>query len=101
MFKNLKHTFKMDVSSSFRSKEHGTLWSLVIAKLVLSRRVSSDEVKQHCRRKEGFFPLTEGNMHTIQSLCPFLSEEDRKEFIAQCIPPLLTWTKEDLCSTNG
>nr|XP_035967147.1 E3 ubiquitin-protein ligase listerin isoform X3 [Halichoerus grypus] len=48
-----------------------------------------------------FFPLTEGNMHTIQSLCPFLSKEDKKEFIAQCIPPLLAWTKEDLCSTNG
>lgn len=40
-------------------------------------------------------------MHTIQSLCPFLSKEDKKEFIAQCIPALLAWTKEDLCSTNG
>ncbi|KAJ8793203.1 hypothetical protein J1605_000198 [Eschrichtius robustus] len=48
-----------------------------------------------------FFPLTEGNMHTIQSLCPFLSKEDRKEFIAQCIPALLAWTKEDVCSING
>lgn len=84
-----------------RSREHGTLWSLIIAKLILSRSVSSDEVKQHYRRKEGFFPLTEGNMHTIQSLCPFLSKEDKKEFIAQCIPALLAWTKEDLCSTNG
>uniref|UniRef100_A0A452UL86 E3 ubiquitin-protein ligase listerin n=1 Tax=Ursus maritimus TaxID=29073 RepID=A0A452UL86_URSMA len=84
-----------------RSMENGTLWSLIIAKLILSRSVSSDEVKRHYRRKEGFFPLTEGNMHTIQSLCPFLSKEDKKEFIAQCIPPLLAWTKEDLCSTNG
>ncbi|GAB5576324.1 E3 ubiquitin-protein ligase listerin isoform X1 [Prionailurus iriomotensis] len=83
-----------------RSMENGTLWSLIIAKLILSRSVSSDEVKRHYRRKEGFFPLTEGNMHTIQSLCPFLSKEDKKEFIAQCIPPLLAWTKEDLCSTN-
>ncbi|XP_019585436.2 E3 ubiquitin-protein ligase listerin [Rhinolophus sinicus] len=84
-----------------RSREHGTLWSLIIAKLILSRSVSSEEVKRHYRRKEGFFPLTEGNMHTIQSLCPFLSKEDKKEFIAQCIPALLAWTKEDLCSTNG
>nr|KAF6475095.1 listerin E3 ubiquitin protein ligase 1 [Rousettus aegyptiacus] len=84
-----------------RSGEHGTLWSLIIAKLILSRSVSPDEVKRHYRRKEGFFPLTEGNMHTIQSLCPFLSKEDKKEFIAQCIPALLAWTKEDLCSTNG
>ncbi|KAF3820483.1 hypothetical protein GH733_013659 [Mirounga leonina] len=83
-----------------RSMENGTLWSLIIAKLILSQSVSSDEVKRHYRRKEGFFPLTEGNMHTIQSLCPFLSKEDKKEFIAQCIPPLLAWTKEDLCSTN-
>ncbi|KAB1283529.1 E3 ubiquitin-protein ligase listerin [Camelus dromedarius] len=84
-----------------RSRENGTLWSLIIAKLILSRSVSSDEVKWHYRRKEGFFPLTEGNMHTIQSLCPFLSKEDKKEFIAQCIPALLAWTKEDVCSTNG
>lgn len=27
-------------------------------------------------------------MHTIQSLCPFLSKEDKKEFIAECIPAL-------------
>ncbi|KAM5278034.1 E3 ubiquitin-protein ligase listerin isoform 1-T2 [Hipposideros larvatus] len=84
-----------------RSREHGTLWALIIPKLILSRSVSSDEVKRHYRRKEGFFPLTEGNMHTIQSLCPFLSKEDKKEFIAQCIPALLAWTKEDLFSTNG
>nr|XP_017518790.2 E3 ubiquitin-protein ligase listerin [Manis javanica] len=84
-----------------RSMENGTLWSLIIAKLILSQSVSSDEVKRHYRRKEGFFPLTEGNMHTIQSLCPFLSKEDKKEFIAQCIPALLAWTKEDICSTNG
>ncbi|XP_023562333.1 E3 ubiquitin-protein ligase listerin [Octodon degus] len=48
-----------------------------------------------------FFPLTEGNLHTIQSLCPFLSKEEKKEFSSQCIPALLGWTKEDLCSTNG
>ncbi|XP_005861784.1 PREDICTED: E3 ubiquitin-protein ligase listerin isoform X1 [Myotis brandtii] len=84
-----------------RSMEHGTLWSLIIAKLVLSGSVSPDDVKQHYRRKEGFFPLTEGKMHTIQSLCPFLPEDDKKEFIAQCVPALLAWAKEDLCSTNG
>ncbi|XP_055965445.1 E3 ubiquitin-protein ligase listerin [Sorex fumeus] len=84
-----------------RSMENGTLWSLIIAKLILSRSISSEEVKQHYRRKEGFFPLTEGSMHTIQSLCPFLSKEDKKEFIAQCIPALLAWTKEDLWNTNG
>ncbi|MBZ3885715.1 E3 ubiquitin-protein ligase listerin [Sciurus carolinensis] len=84
-----------------RSRENGTLWSLIIAKLILSRSISSDEVKPHYKRKESFFPLTEGNLHTIQSLCPFLSKEDKKEFSAQCIPALLGWTKEDLCSTDG
>lgn len=39
----------------FRSRKNGTLWSLIIAKLILSRSVSSDEVKQHYRRKEGYF----------------------------------------------
>lgn len=40
--------------SFFRSGEHGTLWSLIIAKLILSRSVSPDEVKRHYRRKEGY-----------------------------------------------
>lgn len=84
-----------------RSMEHGTLWSLIIAKLILSRSVSAEDVKQLYRRKEGFFPLTEGKMHTIQSLCPFLPEEDRKELIAQCVPALRAWAREDLCKTNG
>ncbi|KAM5280986.1 E3 ubiquitin-protein ligase listerin isoform 2-T2 [Ctenodactylus gundi] len=84
-----------------RQEENGALWSLIIAKLILSRSISSDEVKPHYQRKESFFPLTEGNLHTIQSLCPFLSNEEKKEFSAQCIPALLCWTKEDLCSTNG
>nr|XP_008265376.2 E3 ubiquitin-protein ligase listerin isoform X1 [Oryctolagus cuniculus] len=84
-----------------RSRENGTLWSLIIAKLILSRSISSEEVKPYYKRKEGFFPLTEGNLHTIQSLCPFLSKEDKKEFSAQCIPALLGWTKEDLCSIDG
>uniref|UniRef100_A0A8C4LP85 E3 ubiquitin-protein ligase listerin n=1 Tax=Equus asinus asinus TaxID=83772 RepID=A0A8C4LP85_EQUAS len=75
----------------FRSRENGTLWSLIIAKINIIHTFSLNS----------FFPLTEGNMHTIQSLCPFLSKEDKKEFIAQCIPALLAWTKEDLCSTNG
>lgn len=41
-------------SPFFRSREHGTLWSLIIAKLILSRSVSSEEVKRHYRRKEGY-----------------------------------------------
>ncbi|KAL1788946.1 E3 ubiquitin-protein ligase listerin [Sigmodon hispidus] len=84
-----------------RSIKNGTLWSLIIAKLILSRSISSDEVKPYYKRKESFFPLTEGNLHTIQSLCPFLSKEEKKEFSAQCIPAFLGWTKEDLCSING
>ncbi|XP_051006332.1 E3 ubiquitin-protein ligase listerin [Acomys russatus] len=84
-----------------KSRKNGTLWSLIIAKLILSRSISSDEVKPYYKRKESFFPLTEGNLHTIQSLCPFLSKEEKKEFSAQCIPAFLGWTKEDLCSING
>ncbi|CAH6792493.1 E3 ubiquitin-protein ligase listerin [Phodopus roborovskii] len=84
-----------------RSRKNGTLWSLIIAKLILSRSISSDEVKPYYKRIESFFPLTEGNLHTIQSLCPFLSKEEQKEFSTQGIPAFLGWTKEDLCSING
>ncbi|EDM10639.1 rCG58802 [Rattus norvegicus] len=35
-----------------RSRKNGTLWSLIIAKLILSRSISSDEVKPYYKRKE-------------------------------------------------
>lgn len=38
----------------FRSRKHGTLWSLIIAKLILSRSISSDEVKPYYKRKERY-----------------------------------------------
>ncbi|XP_042637268.1 E3 ubiquitin-protein ligase listerin [Orycteropus afer afer] len=85
-----------------RSKENGTLWSLIIVKLIFSRSITSEDVKHHYRREEdSFFPLTEGNLHTIQSLCPFLLKEEKKKFIAECIPALLAWPKEDLYYIDG
>lgn len=38
----------------FRSRKNGTLWSLIIAKLILSRSISSDEVKPYYKRKERY-----------------------------------------------
>nr|XP_010588638.1 E3 ubiquitin-protein ligase listerin isoform X1 [Loxodonta africana] len=85
-----------------RSKASGTLWSLIIVKLVFSGTITSEDVKHHYRNSEdGFFPLTEGNLHTIQSLCPFLLKEEKKKFIAECIPALLAWPKEDLYYIDG
>ncbi|XP_006862571.1 PREDICTED: E3 ubiquitin-protein ligase listerin [Chrysochloris asiatica] len=85
-----------------RSKESGTLWSLIIGKLICSRSITPEDVKHQYRREENcFFPLTEGNLHTIQSLCPFLLNEEKKKFIGDCIRALLSWPKNDLYYIDG
>ncbi|XP_006899467.1 PREDICTED: E3 ubiquitin-protein ligase listerin [Elephantulus edwardii] len=85
-----------------RSRESGTLWSLVIVKLISSQRITSEEVKKQYRRAENsFFPLTEGNLHTTQCLCTLLLKEEKKKFIAECIPALLAWPKDDLYHIDG
>ncbi|KAM6223493.1 E3 ubiquitin-protein ligase listerin [Rhynchocyon petersi] len=85
-----------------RSKESGTLWSLVIVKLISSQHITSEEVKnQYMKAEHSFFPLTKGGLHTIQSLCPFLLNEEKKKFIAEYVPALLAWPKDDLYYIDG
>ncbi|XP_045140592.1 E3 ubiquitin-protein ligase listerin [Echinops telfairi] len=85
-----------------RSKVYGTLWSLIIIKLISVRRITPEDVKHQYRREENrFFPLTEGNLHTIQILGPFLVKEEKRKFIADCIPALLSWPKTDLYYIDG
>ncbi|XP_007493198.1 E3 ubiquitin-protein ligase listerin isoform X1 [Monodelphis domestica] len=84
-----------------RSRDTGTLWSLTISKLMHSKNILPDEVKQLYKTTEGFFPVTEGSLHTVQCLCPFLPLEDKEELVIQCTARLLTCTKKDLCNIDG
>ncbi|XP_020851528.1 E3 ubiquitin-protein ligase listerin isoform X2 [Phascolarctos cinereus] len=84
-----------------RSKDTGTLWALTISKLMQSKNILPDEVKQLYKTTEGFFPVTEGSLHTVQSLSPFLPLEDKEELVNHCTARLLTCTKKDLCNIDG
>uniref|UniRef100_A0A4X2KDT1 E3 ubiquitin-protein ligase listerin n=1 Tax=Vombatus ursinus TaxID=29139 RepID=A0A4X2KDT1_VOMUR len=84
-----------------RSRDTGTLWALTISKLIQSKNILPDEVKQLYKTTEGFFPVTEGSLHTVQSLSPFLPLEDKEELVNHCTARLLTCTKKDLCNIDG
>uniref|UniRef100_A0A8D0GZQ3 E3 ubiquitin-protein ligase listerin n=1 Tax=Sphenodon punctatus TaxID=8508 RepID=A0A8D0GZQ3_SPHPU len=84
-----------------RSKQNGRLWALTMAKLIHTTNVASSEIKQLFKTTEGFFPLTEGNLHTVQSLSPFLSEEDNEELVIQCTAKLMSCGQTELSSTEG
>ncbi|XP_074156707.1 E3 ubiquitin-protein ligase listerin [Sminthopsis crassicaudata] len=84
-----------------RSRESGTLWALTISKLMHSMNILPDEVKQLYKTTEGFFPVTEGSLHTVQSLSSFLPLQDKEELVNQCTARLLTCTKKDLCNIDG
>ncbi|XP_038622102.1 E3 ubiquitin-protein ligase listerin [Tachyglossus aculeatus] len=47
------------------------------------------------------FPLTEGKLHTIQCLCPFLPKENQEELVVQCAARLLTCPETDICDVAG
>ncbi|KAH0624881.1 hypothetical protein JD844_032757 [Phrynosoma platyrhinos] len=84
-----------------RSKESGRLWALTMAKLLNTESISSSEIKALFCTAERFFPLTEGNLHTLQNLCSFLPEEDKEELAIQCTAKLMTCNGSELLCTDG
>lgn len=48
-----------------------------------------------------FFPLTEGSLHTLQNLSPFLLEEDKEELVIQCTAKLMTCDSMELSKIDG
>nr|XP_056714125.1 E3 ubiquitin-protein ligase listerin [Euleptes europaea] len=84
-----------------RSKESGRLWALTLAKLINTKNISPCEIKALFNTTERFFPLTEGALHTLQNLSPFLLEEDKEELVIQCTAKLMTCNKMELFETDG
>ncbi|XP_053242521.1 E3 ubiquitin-protein ligase listerin isoform X1 [Podarcis raffonei] len=84
-----------------RSKDCGRLWALTMAKLIKTENIASCEIKGLFSTSERFFPLTEGNLHTLQNLSPFLLQEDKEELVIQCTAKLMTCNESGLYSTDG
>ncbi|XP_074853382.1 E3 ubiquitin-protein ligase listerin isoform X2 [Carettochelys insculpta] len=84
-----------------RSKEYGRLWALALVRLIHTKNMVSSKIKQLYKMTDRFFPLTEGNLHTVQSLSPFLPEEEKEELVIQCTAKLMACMQTELFSTDG
>ncbi|KAJ1119651.1 hypothetical protein NDU88_007836 [Pleurodeles waltl] len=84
-----------------RSKECGSLWSLAAGKLVQTIEVQFCELKPYIETIERFFPLTEGNLHTLQSLNRFFPNEVKEEIVLQCVARLMACTQNDVSNIDG
>uniref|UniRef100_A0A8C0BHX6 E3 ubiquitin-protein ligase listerin n=1 Tax=Buteo japonicus TaxID=224669 RepID=A0A8C0BHX6_9AVES len=100
-FSTLSNTTSLQQTIFDRSEEHGRLWSLTMAKVIRVENTVSCEKKQLFKTTDGFLPLTEGRLHTLQCLSPFLIEEEKKELVFHCVAKLTTCTQTELSSTDG
>ncbi|XP_066065306.1 E3 ubiquitin-protein ligase listerin isoform X1 [Chamaea fasciata] len=100
-FSTLSSTASLQKTIFHRSEEHGRLWSLTMAKVMHAENAISWEKKELFKTTEGFLPLTEGRLHTLQCLSPFLIEEEKRELVFHCVAKLMTCTQTELSSTDG
>uniref|UniRef100_A0A8C5MB69 E3 ubiquitin-protein ligase listerin n=1 Tax=Leptobrachium leishanense TaxID=445787 RepID=A0A8C5MB69_9ANUR len=105
-----------------RSKENGGIWSLSAKKLIQLRSPGREELNRLINSTEGdfpenrcqepvvfgksflitrYFPMTLGNLHTIQSLCMFFCDEDKEELVMQCTARLMTCPLSAVSSIDG
>ncbi|XP_010725684.2 E3 ubiquitin-protein ligase listerin-like [Meleagris gallopavo] len=100
-FSALSNTTNLQQTIFDRSEEHGRLWSLTMAKVIHGEDAVSYEMKKLFKTSEGFLPLTEGRLHTLQCLSPFLIEEEKRELVFHCVAKLMTCPQTELSSTDG
>ncbi|XP_039574003.1 E3 ubiquitin-protein ligase listerin [Passer montanus] len=100
-FSTLSSTASLQQTIFDRSEEHGRLWSLTMAKVIRAENAVSWERKELFKTTEGFLPLTEGRLHTLQCLSSFLTEEEKRELVFHCVAKLMTCTQTELSSTDG
>ncbi|XP_071418883.1 E3 ubiquitin-protein ligase listerin isoform X2 [Pithys albifrons albifrons] len=100
-FSTLSNTASLQQTICDRSEEHGRLWSLTMAKMIRAENTASWEKTELFKTTEGFLPLTEGRLHTLQCLSPFLIEEKKRELVSHCVARLRTCTQTELSSTDG
>uniref|UniRef100_H3AL29 E3 ubiquitin-protein ligase listerin n=1 Tax=Latimeria chalumnae TaxID=7897 RepID=H3AL29_LATCH len=100
--RNLSNLFSDVLEELYRrSKEGGLLWSLTASKYIATTEGKSSKIKPLYDLVEGFFPLTDAKLHTIQSLSSFMPVEDKDDLMAICTAKLMTCVNTDLSSIDG
>ncbi|XP_075053231.1 E3 ubiquitin-protein ligase listerin [Mixophyes fleayi] len=84
-----------------RSLESGTLWSLTLHKLLTLRNPGHEELKLLTAGTESYFPVTQGNLHTVQCLSPFLCQEEKESLVIQCTARLMSCAAPAVSCTDG
>ncbi|KAJ6662463.1 hypothetical protein lerEdw1_011876 [Lerista edwardsae] len=97
----LSNTLSLTQLLFSRSKESGRLWALTMARLIHSQNIPSCEIKALFDTTERFVPLTEGSLHTLQNLSPFLLEDNKEELVIQCTAKLMTCSESEPSNIDG
>ncbi|XP_068126697.1 E3 ubiquitin-protein ligase listerin isoform X2 [Hyperolius riggenbachi] len=84
-----------------RSLESGSLWSLTLQQFIRLRNPISDDPKVLTGNTESYFPLTQGSLHTVQCLSPFMGKEEKESLLIQCISRLMSCEPSVVYSTDG
>lgn len=84
-----------------RSLESGTLWSLTLHKHIQLSNPGQDALKVLATSTDSYFPVTQGSLHTIQCLSPFLSIEEKELLLIQCISHLMSCMPNAVTCIDG
>ncbi|XP_043927951.1 E3 ubiquitin-protein ligase listerin-like [Protopterus annectens] len=84
-----------------RSSTHGSLWSLTLAAFIERFQHGTPELKPLYGSIDGFFPLNEAKLHTLQNISAFLLTDEKEELVAQCTARLMTCLATHFCNIDG
>ncbi|KAG8590866.1 hypothetical protein GDO81_006944 [Engystomops pustulosus] len=84
-----------------RSLESGTIWSLTLHKMISLSNPGPGELKRLAAGTQSYFPVTQGLLHTLQCLSPFLPKEDKESLIIQFVSRLMSCDVTELSCIEG
>ncbi|XP_018410868.1 PREDICTED: E3 ubiquitin-protein ligase listerin [Nanorana parkeri] len=84
-----------------RSLESGTLWSLTLHKHIQLRNPGQEALKALTASTDSYFPVTQGSLHTIQCLSPFLSKDEKELLLIQFISHLMSCVPATVSCIDG
>ncbi|KAM4048334.1 E3 ubiquitin-protein ligase listerin [Anomaloglossus baeobatrachus] len=84
-----------------RSLDSGTIWSLTLHKFIHIRNLGHDDLKWLTANTRSYYPVTQGSLHTIQCLAPFLHRDDKESLIIQFVSRLMSCAVTDLSCIDG
>ncbi|CAN2387615.1 Listerin E3 ubiquitin protein ligase 1 [Pristimantis euphronides] len=84
-----------------RSLESGTIWSLTLQKVIHLINPGRDELKRLTASTQSYFLVTQGSLHTVQCLSPFLHGDEKESLIIQFVSRLMSCADTDLSCIDG